>query len=626
MLTGRHTGIVVVDDGGDTSTLRTRWWARVEPHHDLGTVLGLTFVLAVPIVVALVALRSPRWLPLVDMAQIEMRVRDVASTHPPLIGLGGRIRAYGEAGSHPGPLAFYLLWPVYWLLGSSAWALQVASATLGLVATGLAIWIGHRRGGTTGALAVAALLALLLRSYGAVMLTEPWNPRMPVMWWLVCVLAVWSVVCGDTRLLPLVVLAGTICVQTHIPYVALVGGLWFLTAVVVVRRRRTLGRRDLLPSAALLALFWAPPVIDQVIHRPGNLRIIVSNFLHPYDVRPPLREARELWLRHLDLTGLLHGNFHIFDGKPGRGALFLLLWAATAVFAWRRRASTLVALHLVVGVALVLGAFAVSRIFGPLWPYLMHWARGTSALMALAIGWTLASVPRTADDPAAVATDRLPALRSPRPALAVLGAVTLTTIALFTIEAPDTEMPGAHLSGVLEELSDATRDRLRDDPAGCGDDCTYFVTWVDPVDIGAIGYGMLIELERHGITARVDPYEGAAVRFHRTAPPASTDAEIHLSTGDNDVRVWQLREDAELLTIVDPRTDTEREEFRSKRELLLLELHAQGLHDLAQTVAGTDPIRLEPQMSKKAKNMVLLINNIPRPIAVFLRIPAEPGP
>jgi hypothetical protein len=31
-------------------------------------------------------------------------------------------------------------------------------------------------------------------------------------------------------------------------------------------------------------------------------------------------------------------------------------------------------------------------------------------------------------------------------------------------------------------------------------------------------------------------------------------------------------------------------------------------------------------MSRKAQNMVLLINNIPRPIAVFLRIPAESGP
>lgn len=625
MLTGEHTGDVVIDDDVDMSTARTRWWSRVEPHRDLGAILGLTLVIAVPILVALVALRSPRWLPLVDMAQIEMRVRDVGSTHPPLIGLGGRIRAYGEAGSHPGPLAFYLLWPVYRLLGSSAWALQVASATLGLVAVGLSVWIGHRRGGTTGAVAVTALLALLLRSYGAVMLTEPWNPRLPVMWWIVCVLAVWSVVCGDVRLLPLVVLAGTICVQTHIPYVALVGGLWFLTAVVLVSRHSTLGRREVLPSAGLLALFWAPPVIDQVTHHPGNLRIIVSNFLHPYDTRPPLSAARELWLRHLDLTGLVHGHFHAYAGRPGRGALFLLLWAVTAVFAWRRRASTLVALHVVVGLALVLGAFAVSRIFGPLWPYLMHWARGTSALMALAIGWTLASLPRSADETAATA-DRLPALRFPRPTLAVLGVVTLTVVALFTLEAPDTEMPGQHLSTVLEELSDATRATLRDDPAGCGDDCTYFVTWVDPVDIGAIGYGMVIELERHGIAARVDPYEGPAVRFHRTAPPASTDAEVHVSTGDADIRAWQLRDDAEMLAIVDPRTATEREEFRSKRELLLLELHTQGLHDLAQAVGGTDPIELDPRMSKKAQNMVLLVNNIPRPTAVFLRVPAKPAP
>jgi hypothetical protein len=77
-------------------------------------------VVSLPVLVAAVAVHSPRWYPPVDLAQIELRVRDVGLAHPPLVGLGGRIVGYGTQGSHPGPMSFYLLAPVYRLLGSSA--------------------------------------------------------------------------------------------------------------------------------------------------------------------------------------------------------------------------------------------------------------------------------------------------------------------------------------------------------------------------------------------------------------------------------------------------------------------------------------------------------------------------
>ncbi len=64
-------------------------------------------VLAVPFVVAVVVLREPRWYSTIDVAQIELKVRDTLTAHPPLTGLGGRIAGYGpDQGSHPGPLSF----------------------------------------------------------------------------------------------------------------------------------------------------------------------------------------------------------------------------------------------------------------------------------------------------------------------------------------------------------------------------------------------------------------------------------------------------------------------------------------------------------------------------------------
>src|SRR6267154_727352 len=74
----------------------------------------LLAVLAFPLIVALVELRRPHWYPLLDMAQTEIRVRDISTGHPPLIGLAGRIGPFGpNGGSHPGPLSFYALWPVW---------------------------------------------------------------------------------------------------------------------------------------------------------------------------------------------------------------------------------------------------------------------------------------------------------------------------------------------------------------------------------------------------------------------------------------------------------------------------------------------------------------------------------
>jgi hypothetical protein len=57
--------------------------------------------------------------PVLDLAMTEFRVRDVGGGDTPLIGLPGRIGVFPDQGSHPGPLSFYLLAPVYRLAGSS---------------------------------------------------------------------------------------------------------------------------------------------------------------------------------------------------------------------------------------------------------------------------------------------------------------------------------------------------------------------------------------------------------------------------------------------------------------------------------------------------------------------------
>src|SRR5438045_9640843 len=84
-------------------------------------------------------------------------------------------------------------------------------------------------------IAMSAVLAALMRAYVAYLLTLPWNPYLPVLWWFVFVLALWSVLADDLAMLPVAVLAGSLCAQTHISYLGLFGGLVLFSMAMILR-------------------------------------------------------------------------------------------------------------------------------------------------------------------------------------------------------------------------------------------------------------------------------------------------------------------------------------------------------------------------------------------------------
>src|SRR5205814_10050506 len=130
-------------------------------------VVACTLVLVAPLVVALVALRRTTWYPVLDLAMTELRVRDVFTSHTPLIGLPGRIgRTLALQGSHPGPLSFYALAPVYRLFGKTAWSLQAGTVAIHAAAIASALLIARRRGGPGLVVGIAAMPALLPHRFG----------------------------------------------------------------------------------------------------------------------------------------------------------------------------------------------------------------------------------------------------------------------------------------------------------------------------------------------------------------------------------------------------------------------------------------------------------------------------
>ena len=589
------------------------------------TIAVLTAVVALPVVIATIAVRSPRWYPLIDLAQIEMRVRDVGVQHPPLVGLGGRIFGLGAQGSHPGPVSFYLLAPVYRLLGSSSWALVVSDSVINVAVIAATLWAAHRRMGLRGALLVGAGLAFVMRVYGTALLIYPWNPWMPILFWFLFLVCAWGILCGDVVLVPVAALAGTLCAQTHIPYVGLVGGLSVVIAgslAVTFRRRRgdPAARRSLVrwtgAGALLAAVLWLPVFVQQVGGHPGNVAVLIDSFRDPTDPPIGLSQAWSLWLHHLDVFDILRGSSTV-AGSAAPGLVLLVLWALAAVVAARLRDRTLVALHVVTGVALALGLLAISRIFGPPWDYLMLWAWGTATVAAVAVLATGAALVtrlvarRSAGDRAAAA--RLAWV--PTAALAVL--VVLPTLSSAR-RAPDTRERDVDLSADLSHVVGPTLRAVRGGEVAGARDGTVLVTWTDPYNLGGQGYGLMLELERQGYDARANRGSRMAVRSHRITDSARADAEIHLAVGEGAIAEARRHVGAMELAYYDPRTRDELAAYGRARADLITSLKAAGLSSLIPEIdENFFSLATDPRLSVPQKTTLAAMSQIRPPLAVY---------
>ncbi|MBI5087510.1 MAG: hypothetical protein HZB15_01185 [Actinobacteria bacterium] len=558
-------------------------------------------LLAVPFVIAAIVLHTRHWHPVLDLAMTELRVRDVGTSDTPLIGLPGRIGVFPDQGSHPGPLSFYLLAPTYRVLGASAWGLLVGMVVLNLVAIGLALWLAERRGGTRLVLAVGGLLALLELGYGFDVLTQPWNPYLPLLFWTVILLGTWSVLDGDTPMLVVVTAVASLCAQTHVPYLGLGLGMGALcvAAIAVEWVRHPIERRRLVRwiawSAVVGVALWIPVVIDQLSTTPGNLSMLNDYFRNPPEPPVGVSEGIQLLLRHLDVLHLVrelpHGDGFItragfrLDGSIVPGLLLLIVWVAAAVLAWRSGHRMLRSLHVVIGWALVLGAISMSRIFGKVWYYLTLWGWTTTVFMVASIAWTASvEIRRRAGDRAAGPRRAIGA------AVAVAGGLSLVaaTVSAFGVEA------------------------------------RYLVTWNDARNFGSQGYGLVNELERRGFHVGVPDTWRVPVTPQRVVPPGEATAEVRFATGAYIDQVATLA-GSTVVTLYDPRSPAEVEESDGLRASITEALSTAGLAELIPMLdTNLFGLQVDPRVAPEVQRMVDRMLRLGGPTAVFILPPGSP--
>jgi hypothetical protein len=596
-------------------------------------VAAATAGVGVPLVVALVVLFHPRLYPVMDIAQTELLVRDVGTAHPPLVGLSSRMGAFGVRGSHPGPISFWALWPVYTLLGSSSWSLQAASVSLNLVAVAAATWIGGRRGGRAGALAVGVAMVVLARAYGADRLVDGWVANLPVLWWVVFLLAAWSVVCGDLVVLPVAVLAGSFAVQTHVSYLGLVPGIGAAAlGLLLVRTLRP--PRDpaavrrivqaVLLCGGLLAVLWLPALVDQIVHAPGNVSIIRESFMHPVEEQVGFGwDAVRVWLAHLDpwrlATGIeSHAEIEAFTGPWLPGVVLLAAWAVAVRAAWRSRRRDLFGLHVVLGLALVLGLLSISQIYGPVYSYLVLWGWGTTALLVVATAWTAIAVAETT---AVTTTATTPGWRASGPR--VLAGVGLVVAGSFAYDAADADGLDSSVIDARElrlVLPDTNRALRAEEVPGTGPDGRYLLRWDESsVGAGALGVEMLLQLEHRGFDVGAPRHHLAAVGRGRVREVGEATATIDYVVGLEAIGRWRATPGATEVAYVDPREPGDIERYRRLRDEVVAGLRQAGLDDLAATVdRNVIAVVFDDRVPESVLPDVVELGQMRQPEAVFV--------
>lgn len=366
--------------------------ARLAMGRDQWLVLALGLVAGGPILVTTLTLFCRSWIPIGDEAAMLEAIRGVGTSQSPING------AYSIRGwSHPGPLGYYLVAPLFRLFGSHPIDVFKAAGLLNLAWVMVAIHLVHRRRGKRAALLATVFMACLVFGMSPVTQVSVWNPHLAMIPYAVFLFACWGVAERDRRSAWIAVLTGSLIAQLHVAYLPLVGAGAAVAVVLATvegwRPARLLdtSRNLALALAGGTAVLWSPVVIDQLLGQ-GNSMTLVRYFTsgtRPAQVGPGA--GIEMLSARLAPFGNWMGGSEpaVFGVASGDSVVWLAVLAglltavaAAAWFAAKRGAGWAAVLALTqLGVA----AVASGRLERPVITYLLVWVQPLAAFAWFAV-------------------------------------------------------------------------------------------------------------------------------------------------------------------------------------------------------------------------------------------------
>ena len=516
-----------------------------------------------PFVVAIVTRAGRDYVPVGDIALMDLRVRDVSSSDIPLVG------AYSRFGwNHPGPAPYYLLAPLSIVTGQPAWATQVGNALVQGVVVAVIAWVAWRSGGLARLLAALALVGLAFGAMGPTMVLDAWNPNVAYPMFVLFVLLAWILAEGTTRVLPAAAAIGTVLVQSHLGYLPLVAAATVTAIALCVRGGRggTAFRRPAAWTSVALVALWLPPLVHEIVH-PSNVRRLVRAQTEPMQPFLGVTRAARVLAEEFRVPPPWLAGEHRIDAFTGSAYLGSARWLliplgllVLAALATRRRTTRgAPALLTLTAVLLVVGLVSIARVVGPPEPYVFFWRVPLALLVVFVAAWALWL--------AAHLDERSLARRVAGVALAVVIVVASATSAVRIAQADP-----------LARTDPLTRDALAAAESSLDDGRRVMVR---AAGVGFVGIERTIvnELDRDGADVSIDDDLGLIFGYSRTAGLGDVDEVWYVAEGGEYLSVLSGAPGARVVWDSSPLSEAEEEELRAGHRDLWAALRRAGRED-----------------------------------------------